>query len=223
MMSLLTLPTDCKLMIIYAIKGGAGSGTKSATYSDTIRSAVNSDCRLFLVLLALCKDMHRFAINNLSRITPHFTTSTRSTGMLVYELCGRYHRDGDLPAIDMNGAQKWYQFGKHHRNNGPATIYPMGLTEWRQHGQLHRGDDKPALISTYTQIWYRRGLLHRDPIYDANGNFLYDQPAVMYASGGREWWQNGKLHRGGDLPAIVRANGSQEWYDNGIMYKRTPL
>jgi antitoxin component YwqK of YwqJK toxin-antitoxin module len=44
-------------------------------------------------------------------------------------------------------------------------------------------------------------------------------PAVELANGGREWYQNGKLHRDGDLPAVELANGGREWYQEGKRYR----
>ncbi len=40
-----------------------------------------------------------------------------------------------------------------------------------------------------------------------------DGPAVIWDSGRREWWLNGKLHRI-DGPAIETADGSKEWWVN---------
>jgi hypothetical protein len=51
---------------------------------------------------------------------------------------------------------------------------------------------------------------------------INDQPARIYASGRREWFNDGWLHRdtvGSDglvLPAVIGADGTREWYkDNG--------
>ena len=46
------------------------------------------------------------------------------------------------------------------------------------------------------------GKLHRD-----------DGPAIMYASGTKEWWQHGECHRDNG-PAIEYANGHKEWWLN---------
>ena len=57
--------------------------------------------------------------------------------------------------------------------------------------------------------WWKRlagyGKIHRDG----------DQPAVVHAIGGKEWYQRGKLHRDGDQPAVVHANGYKAWYQHG--------
>ena len=41
-----------------------------------------------------------------------------------------------------------------------------------------------------------------------------DGPAAVWPDSFRAWWQNGRLHRL-DGPAIVWANGRHDWYING--------
>ena len=55
--------------------------------------------------------------------------------------------------------------------------------------------------------WYKDAkciVLHRD-----------GGPAVEYANGRKEWWQNGKRHRT-DGPAVERFDGYCEWWFNGV-------
>lgn len=47
---------------------------------------------------------------------------------------------------------------------------------------------------------------------------MSDAPAVEYADGSKEWYQNGKLHRE-DGPAVEYANGGKEWYRNGERFQ----
>jgi len=63
--------------------------------------------------------------------------------------------------------------------------------------------------SDKTILWYKEGtnILHRE-----------GGPAVEYANGSKEWWQNGKLHRLNG-PAIEDANGDKEWYQNGKLHR----
>ncbi len=51
---------------------------------------------------------------------------------------GKFHRDGDLPAIERpNGAKYWYQNGVLHRDGGqPAIEEPNGTKEWWVNGKL---------------------------------------------------------------------------------------
>lgn len=39
-------------------------------------------------------------------------------------------------------------------------------------------------------------------------------PAIEWAAGSKEWWQNGLRHRT-DGPAVIWADGYKEWYQNG--------
>jgi hypothetical protein len=67
---------------------------------------------------------------------------------------GRYHRDGDLPAvINKNGTMIFYQHGKFHRDGDkPAAVEIFGQIKelsWWKDGQVHR-DNGPAVISSYS-------------------------------------------------------------------------
>lgn len=57
-----------------------------------------------------------------------------------WRLNNKYHRDGDLPAIEyINGAKVWYQYGKQHRDGDmPAYENVDGYKSWWQHGERHR-------------------------------------------------------------------------------------
>ena len=55
--------------------------------------------------------------------------------------------------------------------------------------------------------------------YNSSGQLHRDEgPAIMYAGGGQEWWQNGQLHRE-DGPAVVWADGTKMWYQNGKLHR----
>jgi hypothetical protein len=45
-----------------------------------------------------------------------------------------------------------------------------------------------------------------------------DGPAAEYASGGREWWIDGKRHRIGG-PAIEHSDGGREWWVDGKLHR----
>lgn len=45
-------------------------------------------------------------------------------------------------------------------------------------------------------------MLHRDG----------DMPAIIYSSGGCEWFKNNMPYRDDDMPLSVHSNGSEEWY-----------
>ena len=43
-------------------------------------------------------------------------------------------------------------------------------------------------------------------------------PAVIYANGEQQWYQNGQRHRT-DGPAVILPNGEQQWYQNGRLHR----
>ena len=62
-----------------------------------------------------------------------------------------------------------------------------------------------------TKQWYnKKGQLHRT-----------DGPAVVYADGTKQWWQNDERHRT-DGPAVVYADGTEIWFINGEPIKPIP-
>jgi hypothetical protein len=67
-----------------------------------------------------------------------------------YDTDGKYHRDGDLPAVvrnDSRGTEMWYQHGQCQRDNDkPAIVNAYGKQEWTQDGQIHR-ETGPAVIN----------------------------------------------------------------------------
>ena len=50
-----------------------------------------------------------------------------------------------------------------------------------------------------------------------------DFPAIERKDGHKEWWQNGNLHRNGNLPAIEKGNNtfneSNQWWKNGLLHR----
>jgi hypothetical protein len=65
--------------------------------------------------------------------------------------------------------------------------------------QLHRDFDRPARIhgSGWDKKWIQ--------LDNFDGMYIYHQE-------GKEWCQNGKLHRKFDLPASVMNKGDLKWY-----------
>ena len=45
-----------------------------------------------------------------------------------------------------------------------------------------------------------------------------DTPAVEWADGSKDYYQNGERHRDGDKPAIECADGRKYYYKNGVWY-----
>lgn len=103
-------------------------------------------------------------------------------GDLFWLQHGRYHRE-DGPAVEYsNGSESWWLDGKQHRVGGPAKIQLSPYEEkWYVNGALHR-EDGPAHSNAFQQTWYRNNEYHRDG----------DEPAIVYASGRKEWWVDGQ-------------------------------
>jgi hypothetical protein len=54
---------------------------------------------------------------------------------------------------------------------------------------------------------------------NANGDLhRVDGPAVIYADGHKEWWQNCELHRD-DGPAVINADGDKFWCQHGKFHR----
>jgi hypothetical protein len=119
----------------------------------------------------------------ISHFAELFTVVVNTEKYTRYELRGKIHRDGDLPAmICEDGTQVWYRDGNRHRDgNLPAVVSKGGYQGWYQNGKLHRDGDLPAVIhADGTQYWYQNGKLHRD-----------GAPAAITRGRWSFWYQNG--------------------------------
>ena len=94
------------------------------------------------------------------------------TGNYYFDENGEYHRENDLPAIEMvNGNKEWYKNGKLHRDNDFPAIENNKYKEWYQNGKLHRENDLPAVEhADGSKQWYINGNLHRDNDLPAKEN-----------------------------------------------------
>ena len=70
---------------------------------------------------------------------------------------------------------------------------------------------KKHVSSAGTTIWY----LSTQHIYQPHN---HTGPAVVYATGVREWWNHGKLHNDND-PAVIHPDGSVEYYEHGKRHR----
>jgi hypothetical protein len=69
---------------------------------------------------------------------------------------GLRHREGDLPAMDMeNGDKAWYREGQKHRETGPAVIYGDGRQEWWLKGRQVSEDEFKAQEREKIDKWRR--------------------------------------------------------------------
>ena len=103
-----------------------------------------------------------------------------------------------FPTSQTWNTQTWKVGGKCHRdatadgNDLPAQIWADGAKYWYHYGVLHRDHDLPAYIGAKgDEAWYRYGKRHRVPTCTF-GN-ISDLPAVILASGSKQWWVNGNF------------------------------
>src|ERR1700761_1545248 len=79
----------------------------------------------------------------LAAIQYKFTTRIDGSKGVFYRLCGRSHRCDDQPAVCVNGRLEWHQYGKYHRDGDqPAVVDANGDQAWYQHGERYRGADQ---------------------------------------------------------------------------------
>ena len=68
---------------------------------------------------------------------------------------GRYHREGDEPAIEyLSGSKEWWINGKWHREDGPAFEYVSGYKAWLINGKYHRIDGPAIESANGIKSWY---------------------------------------------------------------------
>ena len=67
-------------------------------------------------------------------------------------------------------------------------------------------------LSGYVDTWSDGTVVYRNA---ARQPHRIDGPAVIYPSGTRAWYQNGRLHRT-DGAAIMFSGGVCNWYLNGV-------
>lgn len=81
--------------------------------------------------------------------------------------------------------------------------FQMKLWLKLDHRTIHREGDKPAGIDENVIIWKKNGLVHRDN----------DKPAIIFADGRREWYNDGKKERlNSDKPVKIYEDGYKEWH-----------
>jgi hypothetical protein len=173
----------------------------------------------------------RYSLDNMVAMQDYFTTCVISYGDYsairhLYKLPnGMLHRNGDLPAVIIDGKPynynsnsklKWYRYGKLHRcDDRPAIVRSDGNQEWWVNGKRHRNGDKPAFVGIYNREndqslnynniilgYYKHGKRHRDG----------DKPA-MIDCGNSIWFYNNLTCRGGLRPAICGFWTEHIWRD----------
>lgn len=144
-------------------------------------------------------------------VTSHYIYVQVDGGQWRYVL----HRDGDLPAIEVDGGRKeWWLQGKRCRLNGnPHIIEGDGTQVWVSGGDgthPHREKDLPAIKEPSGKCWwFRNGMLWRER----------DQPTCVLPDGTQQYRTgtraNNVLHRLRDKPAVVFADGRKMWFVDG--------
>jgi hypothetical protein len=133
-MSLLSLHNDILLEIIKHLA------------ASTRRAAI--DTRSIIMLSSLCWRLRDLYITYYTDITAMFTRVKTINEETQYYLCGKLHREGDLPAIVSNDSfdRIWYHHGRRARSSDLPAYYDGYLWEWNMGGDLHR-DDRPAAVT----------------------------------------------------------------------------
>ena len=94
----------------------------------------------------------------------------------------------------------------HPRGDG-GRFKPKAHTEPEGELEADQRVSTPTTDLQGTVTWRRRdGVLHRT-----------DGPAVIWLSGGLEWWEDGKRHRSGG-PAVTKSDGV-EWWEHGKRHR----
>ncbi len=146
-------------------------------------------------------------------------------GRLWYDSDGKYHRDGDKPAVLAGNIYIWYQHGKITRDpsKGPSEIENLDAYKDKSEGgktlrysdsegEHHRDGDLPAVISPTRKTWFKHGKIHRPD----------DKPAVV-SDKTQEWRVEGIKHRDGDQPAYIRDDGLKIWCQKGSIHRDVNL
>jgi len=156
---------------------------------------------------------------------------------------GKFHRDGDLPAVEYkDGKKEYYKHGKLYDPETnqekpmvkitPKPGYPghKDVQVTYPDGTIEYGIEYPTGMMEYRN---KKGQVHRDG----------DKPAVIEPGGGKVWYKNGiksrdndlpaaeyphakywyglqgHKHRDNDLPAVEFTNGSKHWYRYGDLHR----
>lgn len=126
---------------------------------------------------------------------------------------GQLHREGDLPAVDSYDKSEYYKNGMLHRDEGPA-LKTSTQEAYYKHGVLHRDGDMPAVVHFITdekdnrkllcQEFYKEGVLHREK-----------GPAIMWANGSYQHYQNGLMHNASGVACHSVETGQSEYWLEG--------
>lgn len=119
----------------------------------------------------------------------------------VYHILGGLlHRTNGPATISPAGTKQWYKNGKFHRDGDkPAMEHANGVLYYAKDGELHRDGNKPAIVVPgKREEYYIKGLLHR-----TNGPAIeYIKPDG--SRDGTEWFNKGQRVPAGTKTAKAR-------------------
>ena len=110
---------------------------------------------------------------------------------------GRWHRDGDRPAVE-----EFFDVG----GDESRRVHQL---RWYRHGQMHRDGDRPAIESFFNvdgdesrrihqRVWIQDGQTHRDGDRPALEEFFDVDGDESRRVSKRVWYRDGQMHRDGD-------------------------
>ena len=136
---------------------------------------------------------------------------------MKYYQHGKLHREGDRPADISNTKIAYYKYGKLHR----SPIYQRHPNETSgDMEQLREKHPRETMVVVPAVVYFREHRIGAQFFIEHDfRDSRNDIPAVIYADGSMEWYQNNGLHRDNDKPAIIMSDGTCEWYRWGQLHR----
>ncbi len=148
------------------------------TTKTNVRLKLNADT-LTLMTRANDDEVHTFKIASTKEVTINkvvHTVITSDQNDVFYIVDGKFHREGDRPAITCrrfdvmmtlkDGGELGCQSQIKKRYNEVKQIW---CKIWVKNGQYHRTNDKPALIfETGDLMWWEKGGFKRNPFTNSS-------------------------------------------------------
>lgn len=140
---------------------------------------------------------------------------------------GLYHRENDLPAIEMAGypepgkprswSRSWFINGKEHRDNGPSTENSAGDRWFGKHGSLH--GHQAVIRADGAEEYWHNNKWYQTTYKNANGYIHREDGPAILDQNGEHWFKNGLRHRE-DGPAIIHKSGMKQYYIQNTCYSK---
>lgn len=148
--------------------------------------------RNFAKLYVLSKHFEPFR----QKVRDKFTVkNVDKEGNVFYTLCGKLHREFDLPAlITVDGQVSWYYYGHLSRGGDKPAYISRDTQKWAVNGLIGRESDQPSIVTPFFIEYFKDGLKTR-----------VGSPAVIFANNVVEYWSHGRFQRRGKLLPQKRA------------------